>query len=240
MPTSLTPSLGDPAGLAALFAPVAGEKVVGLAVSGGADSLGLMLLARAWAGSLTPAPQLVVYSVDHGLRPEAQGEVAMVMAAAASLGLRARPLSWSGPKPQSGLQEAARRARYRLIAEAMRLDGASVLLTAHHLEDQAETVLMRLAHGSGVEGLQGMRPMSTVEGVRVFRPLLAVWPEVLRPIVTSSGLVPAEDPSNGDTHYERVRWRQAMPMLAELGLDAEALSLFAGHGTGRCRNRADG
>lgn len=227
MPARMTPDLDDAAGLEALFATVAGEPALALAVSGGADSLALMLLAQRWAAGLPSAPRLVVYSVDHGLRPEAAAEVAMVLETAAALGLAARGLAWTGPKPAAGVQEAARTARYRLMGAAMAEDGATVLLTAHHLQDQAETVLMRMAHGSGIEGLKGMTAMADIEGVRVHRPLLGVDPAALRAVVDAAGLVPAADPSNADPHYERVRWRQAMPQLAALGLDAGAVALFA-------------
>jgi tRNA(Ile)-lysidine synthase len=227
MPARVTPDIDGAAGLDALFAGVAGEPAIALAVSGGADSLALMLLAQRWATGLDPAPRLFVYSVDHGLRPEAADEVAMVLRAAATLGLPARGLAWTGAKPETGVQEAARIARYRLMGSAMAEDGATVLLTAHHLQDQAETVLMRMAHGSGIEGLRGMAVMADIEGIRVHRPLLAVDPTALRAVVDAAGLTPAEDPSNTDPHYERVRWRQAMPELAALGLDAAALSLFA-------------
>jgi tRNA(Ile)-lysidine synthase len=227
MPARVTPDIDAAAGLNALFAAVAGEPAIALAVSGGADSLALMLLAQRWAASLDAPPRLHVYSVDHGLRPEAASEVAMVLHAASALGLAARGLAWLGAKPESGVQEAARTARYRLMGSAMAEDGATVLLTAHHQQDQAETVLMRMAHGSGIEGLKGMAAMADIEGIRVHRPLLAVDPAALRSVVDAAGLVPAEDPSNADPHYERVRWRQAMPHLAALGLDAAALTLFA-------------
>lgn len=227
MPARLTPDLNDPAELAQLFAAVAGEKAIGLAVSGGADSLALMLLAQRWAAGLPKAPQLHVYSVDHGLRPEARDEVAIVVAAAAALGLPATGLTWSGDKPETGVQEAARTARYRLIGAAMAADGVGVLLTAHHRNDQAETVLMRLAHGSGIEGLRGMASLAEVEGVRVHRPLLDLDPAALRGVVEAAGLTSAEDPSNADSQYERVRWRRLLPELAALGLDPAALGTFA-------------
>ena len=226
MSARLTPSLDDAAGLDALFAGVADQAAIGLAVSGGADSLALMLLAQRWASGRA-APRLVVYSLDHGLRPEAADEVAMVLAAAQDLGLAARGLKWTGVKPETGRQEAARAARYRLIGQAMAEDGIPLLLTAHHLHDQAETVLMRMAHGSGIEGLKGMTAFAEVDGVRIHRPLLGVDPRALRAVVDAAGLVPAEDPSNIDPHYERVRWRQALPALAELGLDAGALARLA-------------
>jgi tRNA(Ile)-lysidine synthase len=210
-----------------LFAPLRGAKAVGLAVSGGADSLALMLLAARWRDADAGAPGLFVYSVDHGLRAEAADEVAFVLAEAAKLGLPARGLRWDGEKPETGVSEAARTARYRLMGAAMARDGADILATAHHLDDQAETVLMRLAHGSGLAGLRGMAALSEVEGVAVARPLLGVGRAELAALVAEAGIMPVADPSNDDRHYERVRWRQALPLLAELGLDAGRLALFA-------------
>ncbi|WP_108397897.1 tRNA lysidine(34) synthetase TilS [Devosia submarina] len=227
MPTRLSFDLENPADLERLFAPVRSAPALALAVSGGADSLALMLLVKRWADTLAAKPRLHVYSLDHGLRPEAAGEVALVLQLAQQLGLEATGLRWSGSKPHTGVQEAARSARYRLIGQAMAADGIGVLLTAHHVQDQAETVLMRMAHGSGIEGLKGMMPWSEIDGVKIFRPLLPVDPAALRSLVIDAGLTPAEDPSNSDLHYERVRWRQAMPMLTELGLDAAALASFA-------------
>ena len=227
MPAGMSFDLNEPAQLDELFAPVRNEPALALAVSGGADSLALMLLAKRWAESRSTPPRLHVYSLDHALRPEAAAEVRMVLEAASGLGIPATGLRWNEDKPQAGLQEAARLARYHLIGKAMAADGCGVLLTAHHRQDQAETVLMRMAHGSGIEGLKGISLWSEVEGVRVFRPLLATDPSTLRQLVADAGLSPAEDPSNIDPHYERVRWRQAMPALAELGLDAAALSVFA-------------
>ena len=211
--------------LEALFAPVAGYTTLGLAVSGGPDSLALMLLAAEWAKPR--GTRLVVYSVDHRLRPEAAGEAAMVMREAGVLGLEARVLSWEGDKPATGLQAAARGARYRMIAAAMVEDDVAILLTAHHMGDQAETVLMRMAHGSGIDGLRGMDALSFVEGCEIYRPLLGVHPAVLEEVVSRAGLTPARDPSNLDADYERVRWRQTLPALEALGLTVERLATLA-------------
>ena len=212
---------------AAIFAPLDEFPRLGLAVSGGADSLALMLLAARYAHTPEARQRFFVYSVDHGLRPEARDEVAFVVAEARKLGYHARPLRWEGKKPETGIQQAARKARYDLIAEAMEADGVPVLLTAHHLQDQAETVLMRLAHGSGIEGLRGMDYFSELGDLRVVRPLLGVDPTELKALVAEAGLVPVADPSNADLDYERVRWRKAMPLLAALGLDAQRLGRFA-------------
>lgn len=209
----------------ALFAPLEAHGKLGLAVSGGPDSLALMLMAARWARGR--AVTLFVYTVDHALRPEAADEAAMVVREATTLGLRARSLRWDGDKPGAGVQAAARAARYRLMAAAMEQDGAELLLTAHHLGDQAETVLMRLAHGSGIDGLRGMDRLSFVEGCKIYRPLLDVRPELLREIVDEAGLAPAADPSNHDTGYERVRWRLMLPALEAQGLTLERLGNFA-------------
>lgn len=212
---------------AAIFAPLDEFPRLGLAVSGGADSLALMLLARRYAGNEAARSRFFVYSVDHGLRPEAKDEVAFVVSEAAELGFTARALRWEGEKPATGIQQAARKARYTLMAEAMEADDVPVLLTAHHLGDQAETVLMRLAHGSGVEGLRGMDYFAELGDLRICRPLLGVDPDDLKQLVAESGLTPVADPSNEDPDYERVRWRQAMPLLASLGLDAHRIARFA-------------
>jgi tRNA(Ile)-lysidine synthase len=109
----------------------------------------------------------------------------------------------------------------------MRSDGADVLVTAHHMGDQAETVLMRLAHGSGIEGLRGMDYLAEIDDLRIVRPLLGVDPADLRQVVRSAGLTAVIDPSNSDLDYERARWRQLMPELEAMGLDARRLSKFA-------------
>lgn len=226
MPGRLGQGCFSDAELAALLAPLARHARIGLAVSGGPDSLGLMLMATRWARQ-TGGPDMIVYTLDHGLRPEAAEEAKMVAREASALGLAARVLRWDGDKPVTGVQAAARTARYRLIGEAMRADDASALVTAHHIEDQAETVLMRLAHGSGLTGLGGMEADTEIEGVRVLRPLLGVSRTRLAAEVAAAGLVAASDPGNSDIDYERVRWRQALPGLAAMGLTPERLALFA-------------
>ncbi|MEQ1770908.1 MAG: tRNA lysidine(34) synthetase TilS [Devosia sp.] len=216
-----------PAEIETLFQPLAGYDSLGLAVSGGPDSLALMILAARWAAQ-PGRPKLFVYTVDHALRPEAADEAAMVVREAGRLGLIARSLRWDGQKPATSVQAAARAARYRLIAAAMEADRVPLLLTAHHLADQAETVLMRMAHGSGVTGLRGMDTLSFVEGCEIYRPLLGVDPQRLRALVMEAGLTPAADPGNDDPSYERVRWRHMLPQLAAMGLTPERLAILAG------------
>ena len=198
-----------------------------LAVSGGTDSLALLELTRQAAVRTGRFEAISVYSVDHGLRPEAADEVAFVVATARQMGFAARALRWDGAKPATGIQAAARAARYRLCAAAMAEDGAERLLTAHHLNDQAETVLMRLAHGSGLTGLSGMQDVATVEGCAIYRPLLGLDRNDLAAVVAAAGLTPVHDPSNADLSYERVRWRQFQPQLDAMGLTAERLAVLA-------------
>lgn len=224
--------------LETLFSPLVGRAIVGLAVSGGADSLALMALVERWATQNAGAPRIIVYTLNHGLRPEAAAETTLVARYAKELGMDVRVLKWDGQKPKTGIQAGARRARYGLIGNAMAADGAEVLLTAHHRDDQAETLLMRMAHGSGLKGLGGMRAEAIVEGVSVFRPLLDVPKSVLEAVVAERGWTPVADPSNDDVHYERVRWRQMLPQLSQLGLDAGVLAGLAKR-LGRAENALD-
>ncbi len=138
-----------------------------------------------------------------------------------------RTLPWTGEKPQAGLQEAARAARYTLLsAEARRL-GFSHVLTAHHADDQAETVLMRLASGSGIAGLAAMRMVSEREGLVLARPLLGIGKARLVATCTARGLPFVSDPSNVDSRFGRTRARAALDVLAGEGLSAPRLARLA-------------
>jgi tRNA(Ile)-lysidine synthase len=139
-----------------LFADLATESAVVLAISGGPDSTALLYLAARWRVGRQPAPRLVAVTVDHGLRPEAVHEAASVKRLSEKFGVEHRTVRWTGAKPSTGLQEAARAARYRLLRAAARRAKARCVLTAHTLDDQAETVLFRMARGSGLAGICGM------------------------------------------------------------------------------------
>jgi tRNA(Ile)-lysidine synthase len=146
--------------LTSLFSGLEHLPALLLAVSGGPDSTALMLLAARWRQSLKVKPALIAVTVDHGLRAEAAREAAAVGRLARKLGLRHRTLRWTGAKPKTGLQQAARAARYTLLGEAARKAKATHILTAHTLDDQAETVLIRLCRGSGISGLGAMSRVS--------------------------------------------------------------------------------
>jgi tRNA(Ile)-lysidine synthetase-like protein len=146
----------------ALFAGLEGLPALVLAVSGGPDSTALMWLAARWRDALKAGPKLVAVTVDHGLRQEAKREAAAVARLARKLGVAHRTLRWTGAKPATGLQKAARAARYRLLAQAARQAQAAPILTAHTLDDQAETVLIRMSRGSGITGLAAMQRASAM------------------------------------------------------------------------------
>jgi tRNA(Ile)-lysidine synthase len=219
---------------------------VAIAVSGGADSMALMHMVAGWAagrdGHVPPgvAPVLVI-TVDHGLRPESAEEAEWVGEQARKLGLEHVVLRWTGDKPRTGIQEAARGARYELICRHVGSEPLSKprqVLLAHHLDDQAETVLMRLARGSGVDGLSGMRDIETrvwlksghpVEErlITFHRPLLTIEGVRLRLTLAELGGEFRHDPSNDDPRHERVRVRRAVATRGDLGLTSRALATTA-------------
>ena len=210
-----------------LMSPLGDHARVVLAVSGGSDSLALMHMAARWAANAPRPPALVVMTVDHGLRPSSDAEAAFVARQADLLGLDHEILSWSGPKPKSGLQEAARAARYTLLTEAARRRGASAIVTAHTADDQAETMLMRLARGSGLDGLAGIPAQTNWAGITILRPLLGERRGRLRAMLRASAMRWVNDPGNVDVRFERVRIRLVMRALAPLGIDAARLALSA-------------
>ena len=210
------------ADLDALSAP--GGRI-GIAVSGGPDSLALLLLAAAARPGLVEAA-----TADHGLRAESRAEAEMVARICAELRVPHEILAveWSEP-PSSAIQERAREARYRLLAGWLVERKLKALATAHHADDQAETILMRLNRGSGLRGLAGMRARSVVPGSRLplLRPLLSWQRAELEQLCAAAGLEPAVDPSNSDDQFERVRIRKALADAA--WLSPEALARSAAH-----------
>lgn len=196
---------------------------VALAVSGGGDSMALAVLCAALL--LPRGVILKAYTVDHGLRVAARGEAEAAGVQLAALGIAHEILTWEGDKPQTHVQERARTARYALLQKACRRDGFDILLTAHQAEDQMETFWMRLAHGSGIDGLCGIAPVRVLDGgLRLARPLLGFGRAALRDICTAAGVTWAEDPSNENEKYLRVRLRGFEEMLAAEGLSPQRLS----------------
>jgi tRNA(Ile)-lysidine synthase len=222
-----------------LFADLSSAGALILAVSGGPDSTALMVLTARWRAASKTGPALLAVTIDHGLRPQSAREARAVKRLAARLGVRHRILRWTGRKPTTGLQEAARDTRYRLLTAAARGAGARHVLTAHTLDDQAETVLIRMARGSGLTGLGAMARVTLLspspekrgsdqrDEILLVRPLLELPKARLIATLDALGMSFADDPSNRDPRFTRARLRALMPALAEEGLDARRLALLA-------------
>ena len=218
-----------------LFAPLSGFTHVLAAVSGGVDSTVLLHLLTEWrqqqagpreANGLLPF-QISVACVDHGLRPDSAREALSVKAKAEALGCAGAILLWSGEKPSTRLQEKARETRYHLLCAHARAIGAEAIVLAHHADDQAETLLMRLAAGSGPEGLSGMRVRSERDGLVLLRPFLTVPKSVLLATAQARHWDWHEDPSNDQDRFERVRLRKMARVREAVGLTSKRLGRLA-------------
>jgi len=204
-----------------------------VAVSGGGDSLALMLLLAQWADAQNkPAP--IVLTVDHGLHSGSAKDARRVAKIAKELGLAAHVLVWKDTKPKADIEAAAREARYRLMGAWCRAHDIGALYIAHTIEDQAETFLLRLARGSGLDGLSAMQaiapfPVAGFDGLSLVRPLLNVSRASLRNILKDAGLAWLEDPMNDDPRFARVKIRKHWPELEALGLTPARIADAANH-----------
>lgn len=184
------------------------QPMIAVAVSGGPDSLALAILADRWARARGGTAWAL--TVDHGLRPESAAESEIVGGWLAARRIPHAVLSWEGAKPATGIQEAARTARYRLLTAWCAARGCLHLLLAHHREDQAETFLIRRRAGSGMDGLAGMAAVRELPHVRLVRPLLAVAKTRLVALLGAEGQDFLRDPSNANPIFERSRLRLAI------------------------------
>ena len=199
---------------------------IAVACSGGPDSMALAWLAAGWAKVTGIALQILI--IDHALRADSAEEAALTARRLAVHGIAARILTRTGPAIGRNIQALARDARYGLLARACAESGIGHLLLAHHLDDQAETFLLRLARGSGVEGLAAMADrLDPPEGPALLRPLLPFPKAALAATLLHAGLDAVDDPSNRNPAYARVRLRGLMPVLAGEGLTAERLAQTA-------------
>lgn len=211
-----------------IFSNLDGATGFALAVSGGADSLALLHLFHDWHEAAGDSRPVMVFTVDHGLRPEAAEEAVFVEAEAAKCAFPHQTLKWTQGAVASRIQERAREARYGLLTDACHEAGLSHLLLAHHLDDQAETVLMRALKGSGVDGLAAMRRETVVHGITALRPLLNCRKSELQAYLEGYGVTWIDDPSNLDPRFERVRMRALLDHIsAETPNAAEGFARLA-------------
>ena len=210
----------ESASLTAAFRAALGpvDHPLGLAVSGGGDSVALLLLA------VDAGLQVRAVTVDHGLRPEAAAEAAWVGRLCAGLGVPHDTLQWQGWDGAGNLQDQARRARLSLIADWAKVAGLGAVALGHTQDDQAETVLMRLARRAGVDGLSAMSAQRRAQGMIWLRPLLSVSRDDLRTYLRARGQEWIEDPSNDALRFDRVKARRALVHLAPLGITPEVLA----------------
>ncbi len=207
-----------------------------VAVSGGPDSLCLTLLAHEWAAAREG--EVIGLTVDHGLRPESAAEASRVGEWLGARGIRHQILNWRGDKPGTGIQEAARHARYQLLNRWVGEHGCLHLLLAHTRDDQAETFVMRLGRGSGLRGLAAMPAVSYGADARLLRPLLGIRKSRLTATLRDRGQQWIDDPSNDDIRFERVRTRGFLARLENSGFPAHRLS-DAATAAGGIRARLD-
>lgn len=205
--------------------PVGLSGRLGVAVSGGGDSMALLaLLHRVSAGR---GFDLHCVTVDHGLRPEAAAEAASVARFCAGLGVAHETLAWRGWDGAGNTQNAARQARHSLIADWAQRHAIPAVALGHTQDDQAETVLMRLARAAGVDGLCAMQPARHLLGVLWLRPLLAVSRDDLRHFLRDENIRWHDDPSNEDARFDRIKARKALDQLAPLGIGPATLAQVA-------------
>ena len=217
------------AGFDAVFNGYEHAAVV-VAVSGGSDSLALLLLTKDYLEKHFPTCQLIAVTVDHQLRAESADEAQAVAALCKQLGISHQILCWSGDKPSSGLASAARNARYDLLVQAAQQAQAVIILTGHTADDQVETYLMRREREGALTGLVGEgRGLAAMAGqtllhnqVMLCRPLLSVWREELRDLLRAKNIGWVDDPSNDNQAYERPRIRQQAKMMDKFALLAAA------------------
>lgn len=208
-----------------------------VAVSGGSDSLALLFLLKTFLDRQAPRTPLLAVTVDHGLRPEAAAEARAVAALCGKAGISHRIMVWHGAKPSRGIIAAAREARYDLLGQVADDFGADVVLTAHTMDDQAETVSMRLRRGSG-SGIAGMAHATLFdERVWIVRPLLAERRQALRNYLAESAIAWIDDPTNDNRAYERVRTRAELAVAGNVD-ELAAQAVRAGSERSRLASRA--
>jgi tRNA(Ile)-lysidine synthase len=209
-----------------IFAPHASARGLLVAVSGGPDSIALLALAAQWSKGAN-RPPVFAATFDHGFRKASRAEAELCAALCARLDVPHTILEWHGEKPETRIQESAREARYAALVDHAKAIGADLLLTAHHADDQMETILFRLMRGSSIGGLAGMRAQTQRGGIVHARPLLAQRKAALVAYAKAHDLPFVVDPSNVDPRFARTGLRRLAPQLEEAGLGPEIFARLA-------------
>ncbi len=194
---------------------------IAVAVSGGADSMCLVALLHKRYKNLT------ALIVDHGLRKESSKEAALVRSRLEKMRINAQILKWVGDKPKSNIHEHARKARYKLLTDYCQQHKIKSLFFAHTKNDQAETVLLRIYRGTGIDGLVAMQEKSIKNNINIFRPLLDVTRPEIEAYLKEHKIKWVDDPSNFDTKYERVKIRNLINSLKDKSTWIDRLNLLA-------------
>lgn len=219
--------VAEPVRLDQIFSKLGGLRHVALAVSGGSDSMAMLRMVHEWTSALKQPPKLIVLTVDHGLRDAAADEAKQVAQWCAVLEIPHHILKWQHDGVKSGIQAKARAARYDLMSEWCAAHDVWVLLTAHTVDDQAETVAMRQARTDSLHSIAGIWPEREWKGIQVQRPLLKMRRLDLQSYLREIGQDWIDDPSNEDPKFERVRVRQELAGdLRELDAQADAAQEF--------------
>jgi tRNA(Ile)-lysidine synthase len=209
--------------LQTLFAPLETARGILLGLSGGPDSVAALALLSAWPHH----PPIYAATFDHGFRPESRSEAQNCAALCAQLNIPHAILTWQGDKPATRIQEEARAVRYGALTAHAKQMGADHLVTAHHADDQMETILFRLMRGSSIGGLAGMRAQLNREGITHARPFLGWRKSELIGVCETRGLNYIQDPSNEDPRFARTQMRRLSAQLEEAGLGPETFKRLA-------------
>ncbi|PIB24024.1 tRNA lysidine(34) synthetase TilS [Amylibacter kogurei] len=201
------------------------DGAIGAAVSGGSDSIAMLTLLADWCAQ--NERNLFVATVNHNLRKEAASEAAFVAEFCAKRGIAHETLIWSGWDQQGNLQDAARNARKHLLSQWAKKNAIQTIMIGHTKDDQAETVLMRLLRGSGVDGISGIFPIEVADGLTWMRPLLEYNRQDLRDYLVSINQTWVDDPSNTETRFDRVKLRNILQDIKDAGLSTHGIMTTA-------------
>ena len=207
-----------------LFSSYINHDKIALAVSGGRDSMALMCLVYRWKAHLALNIEIEVLTVNHNLRKTAEDECRFVKKIAKDYGFRHKELTWEHENIETSIQEKARNARYQLMLDYVREENIDTILTAHTSDDNIETFIMRLAKGSGLDGLKSINEIRYEDGIQIVRPLLSLSRSLTTEILRSTGNEWVDDPTNEDESFERVKIRNNISSLSSFNMSSDNLT----------------